>query len=78
MHPLFENIDHLSDNEVEDKIIQLRKKYWQTQNLEIQQQITMLLDSYNLELEQRRAKNKLSQQSQENGDNNLDNLIKVS
>ena len=78
MHPLFENIDHLSDNEVEDKIIQLRKKYWQTQNLEIQQQITMLLDSYNLELEQRRAKQKLSQQSQENGDNNLDNLIKVS
>ena len=78
MHPLFENTESLETSDIENKLTQLNRKYWQTSNPQLQQQIVMLIDGYKLELESRRAKEKLAQQSQENGDNNLDNLIKVS
>ena len=78
MHPLFENTESLETTDIENKLTQLNRKYWQTSNPQLQQQIVMLIDGYKLELESRRAKEKLAQQSQENGDNNLDNLIKVS
>jgi len=78
MHPLFENTESLETSDIENKLTQLNRKYWQTSNPQLQQQIVMLIDGYKLELESRRAKEKLVQQSQENGDNNLDNLIKVS
>jgi len=78
MHPLFENTESLEKSDIENKLTQLNRKYWQTSNPQLQQQIVMLIDGYKLELESRRAKEKLVQQSQENGDNNLDNLIKVS
>jgi len=78
MHPLFENTESLETSDIENKLTQLNRKYWQTSNPQLQQQIVMLIDGYKLELESRRVKEKLAQQSQENGDNNLDNLIKVS
>lgn len=79
MHPLFENTQSLSDNEIEEKVTQLSRKYFQTQNLEVRNQISILLDDYKLELESRRYKQKLeAQQNQENGEKGLDNLIKVS
>ena len=78
MHPLFENTESLETTDIENKLTQLNRKYWQTSNPQLQQQIVMLIDGYKLELESRRAKEKLAQQSQENGDNSLDNLIKVS
>lgn len=79
MHPLFENTQSLSDSEIEEKVLQLNRKYFQTQNPQVQHQISVLLDDYKLELETRRAKQKLeAQQHQENGETGLDNLIKVS
>jgi len=79
MHPLFENTQSLSDSELEEKIMQLNRKYFQTQNLQVRDQISLLLDSYKLELEARRQRQKLEQEKQqENGESGLDNLIKVS
>lgn len=79
MHPLFENTQSLSDNDIEEKVMQLNRKYFQTQNPQVRNQISILLDDYKLELESRRAKQKLeAQQNQENGEEGLDNLIKVS
>ena len=79
MHPLFEGTSSLTDQEIEDKTILLNRRYFQTQNPQVQTQITSLLDDYKLELESRRARQKLeAQQQQENGETGLDNLIKVS
>lgn len=75
MHPLLFNIDQLSDNELEEKIISLHKKYWQTNNPQIQHQISLAIESYKLEQQTRLIRQKNEQQ---NGDNDLDNLIKVS
>ena len=78
MHPLVENTQSLSDSELEEKVMQLNRKYFQTQNLQVRDQISLLLDSYKLELEARRQRQKLAQQQQENDESGLDNLIKVS
>jgi len=78
MHPLFENTQSLSDSELEEKVMQLNRKYFQTQNPQVQHQISLLLDDYKLELEARRQRQKLAQEQQENGESGLDNLIKVS
>lgn len=79
MHPLFENTQSLSDTELEEKVMQLNRRYFQTQNPQLRNQITSLLDDYKLEIESRRHKQKLqAQQQQENGEQGLDNLIKVS
>jgi len=77
MHPLFENAQLLSDVELEEKIYLLNKRYFQTSNLQVRDQISYLLDDYKLELEARRARQKLQQQEQ-NGEEGLDNLINVS
>jgi len=79
MHPLRTSTESLSDNEIEEKVMQLNRRYFQTQNPQVQHQISVLLDDYKLELESRRAKQRLeAQQQQENGESGLDNLIKVS
>lgn len=77
MHPLFESASSLSDSELEEKILVLNRRYFQTHNPQLQQQIVSLLDDYKLELETRRVRQRLQQQ-EENGDNGLDNLIKIS
>ena len=79
MHPLRTSTESLSDNEIEEKVMQLNRRYFQTQNPQVQHQISVLLDDYKLELESRRAKQRLeAQQQQENGKSGLDNLINVS
>lgn len=79
MHPLIENLESLSDSDIEVKVTQLNRKYFQTQNPQLRTQIASLLDGYKLELEARRYKQKLqAQEQQENGEQGLDNLIKVS
>ena len=77
MHPLFENTESLSDAQLEEKILTLNKRYFQTHNPQVQQQIVALLDDYKLELESRRVRQRLQQQEQ-NGDEGLDNLINIS
>lgn len=76
MHPLLNDLGSLSDNDLEQKILEANRKYWQTRNPQVQMQISMFLDAFRLELEQRRVQKKLSEQ--ENGNSDLDSLIKVS
>jgi hypothetical protein len=82
MHPHVGSISHFSENELEEKYFQLQKRYWQSSgNPGLQMQITLLLDEYRLELEARRAKQKLPQpdkNNDENGNKGLDNLINIS
>ena len=80
MHPLFQNSESLSDQQIEDKILLLNKRYFQSPNPQLQQQIILLIDDYKLELESRRARQRLEAQRQqeENGETGLDSLINIS
>jgi hypothetical protein len=76
MHPLLGTLTALSENEIEQKISEASRRYWQTGNFEVREQISMVIDSYKLELENRRIQQRA--QSQQNGNSDLDNLINVS
>lgn len=79
MHPHIGDLSAFSDNELEERYFQLQRRYWQSTNPDLQMQISLLLDEYKLELEARRAKQKLQQsQNQQDGEKGLDNLINVS
>lgn len=75
MHPHVSNISELTDNELEDKLFELQRRYWATRNPDIQNQIRLLLDDYEWEMTTRRHKVK---ENQQDGDNSLDNLINIS
>ena len=75
MHPLAEDFSQLKDNEVEERIQDLSKKYWATQNPNVQRQIAMFLDMYKTEIQSRRAKQLNQLYQKRNKD--LDNLINV-
>ena len=79
-NPLLEGFDGLSDQDIENKIFELNKKYWQaSRNPSLQQQISVLIEQHKEELRTRVALAKQKQQEQqENGDNSLDNLINIS
>ena len=77
-NPLIDNLDNLSTQEVEEKINDLQRKYFQTNNPSLKWQVAHLLDIYKIELQDRRLKDLKSQQSQDNGENSLDNLINIS
>lgn len=76
MHPLAEDFSTLKDAEIESRIQELTKKYWQAHNPSVQTQISLFLDMYQEELRSRRAK--MWQQQYQNRDKGLDDLIKVS
>lgn len=69
-----ESLEELTTNELEQKILKLNGVYFMTENDNVRQQIILMLDTYKLELEARRVKEKLEQQR----DNGLDDLINVS
>ncbi len=74
-NPLVQSFDELSNNEVEEKILQLNKRYWQTQNPQVREQITAILDMYRVEMEARVSK---PIKNVQDDDNSLDNLINIS
>jgi hypothetical protein len=76
-NPLVDNFNKLSDSEIEDKVSELGRKYFQTHNPQLQMQIAAILEMYKEESRARRAKQYL-QQTQQNGENGLDSLIRVS
>lgn len=79
MHnPLVHGLDKLSLNELEEKIIELQRKYFMSNNLQVQVQIQNFLEIYKEELHTRRAIESQRQKEQQDGENGLDNLIKVS
>ena len=55
MHPLSGALSQLKDVELEAKISDLTKKYLMTNNTQLKQQSGMLLETYNMEINTRRA-----------------------
>jgi|TARA_B110000858_G_C17498996_1_gene335131 hypothetical protein len=76
-NPLVDSFADLSDAEVENKSIELQRKYFMTNNPQVQEQISAILDMYQEENRARRAKSYL-QQNEQNGESGLDSLINVS
>lgn len=77
-NPLVDSFSELKDAEIENKIVELQRKYFQAgANPQLQQQVQAILEMYKLEMQDRRSKS-LQKQNQENGDNSLDNLINIS
>ena len=78
MHPFINNLSELSDNEVEEKIFLLQRRFFQTSNPELKSQIQLALDTYKEEMNSRRAIAAQRQKDQQSGENGLDNLINIS
>lgn len=54
MHPLVQGLESLKDSELENKINELTRKYFQTYNPGVQAQIAAVLETYKEELGNRR------------------------
>jgi len=76
-NPLITDLSSLSDSELDAKISELGQKYWQVRNPQLQGQIAVALEMHKDEARTRREKQRMKQQ-EENGDNELDNLINIS
>tara|TARA_B100001094_G_C17437392_1_gene441976 strand:- start:60 stop:299 length:240 start_codon:yes stop_codon:yes gene_type:complete len=77
-NPLVDSFSELKDAEIENKIVELQRKYFQAgANPQLQQQVQAILEMYKLELQERRSKS-LQKQNQDDGENSLDNLINIS
>jgi len=76
MHPLLGNLESLKDNELEQKIFDLSKKYFMTSNPEVKSQMVMVLDGLKEEMSKRRQAQLAALMA--NRDKTLDKLIKVS
>ena len=74
MHPLIDDLTEFTDAQLQEKVVTLQRRYFSTNNIEVQSQITLLIDTYQLEIEKRTCDKKKNQ----NPDNDLDNLINVS
>ena len=77
-NPLVDSFSELKDAEIENKIVELQRKYFQAgANPQLQQQVQAILEMYKLEMQERRSKS-IQKQNQQDGDNSLDNLINIS
>ena len=76
-NPLVDSFDELEDSEIDTKISELSRKYFQTTNPQLQQQLSVILEMYKEEIRSRRAKAAQAQREQ-NGEEGLDNLINIS
>ena len=75
MHPNAKNLSELSNQELEKKILKLNSMYFMTHDDHVRQQMILLLDTYKLELEERKLQQK---KSIEEPKSDLDKLINVS
>jgi hypothetical protein len=76
MHPLIQDLENLTDSELDTKLNDLTKKYFMTTNSHVQRQISIVLDSHKEELNRRRAKE--WQKMSEKLNKNLDKLVNIS
>ena len=74
-NPLVDDFNQLSDQQVEEKLSELGKKYWQTSNMQVRDQIAVVYEMYKHEAQARRAK--AYQRQADDNDNDLDSLINV-
>lgn len=75
MHPLSPDLSAMKETELETKLQELSRRYFQTSNSSLQYQITVLIDMYKQELSIRRSKQ--WQEQTQNLNKDLDNLINV-
>ena len=73
-HPFADNLSQKSDLEIDEALSELTKKFFQTRNPEAQSQISLMIDTYRLELSDRQVKARLDDSSNKD----LDNLINIS
>ena len=73
MHPLITDLSEFTDTQLQEKVVTLQRRYFSTNNPQVQDQISMLIDTYNIEIEHRNNKKK-----KQGPNNDLDNLINVS
>ncbi len=73
--PLLFDFESLKDDEIDQKIQDLSRKYWLTHNADLKMQIIKFMDIYKQELATRKAKAWEQQYQKRNKD--LDNLIQV-
>jgi hypothetical protein len=74
-NPLVDDLSQLSDDEVQQKVTDLTRKYWQSKNPNVQSQIVSMLEIFKQEQQTRQAKK--YQDSQNSNDPDLDNLINI-
>jgi len=77
IHPHVEDLHEISDAELDKRISKLNSAYFMTENGDLRQQMILLIDGYKLELEARKARQRLEQENKDDN-NDLDNLINVS
>lgn len=75
MHPLVDNLDSIKENELENKINELTRKYFLSNNPEVKHQISLILDDYKFALQRKREQ--AYQEMMQSRNKDLDNLIKV-
>jgi hypothetical protein len=77
MHPGVDNLHELTEIQLEEKLQKLNRYYFITENPDLRQQMILVMDTYKIEIQERRAAAK-KKQLEEQGDNGLDDLINVS
>jgi ribosomal protein L29 len=78
LNPLVDSLDDLTITELENKVVELQRKYFMTRNSQVQAQIANILQIYREEAHTRRAIEYERQKNQENGESGLDSLINIS
>tara|TARA_B100001057_G_scaffold424263_1_gene446909 strand:- start:3885 stop:4121 length:237 start_codon:yes stop_codon:yes gene_type:complete len=76
-NPLATDFYDLTDKLLEEKHAELSRKYWMTQNPQVQMQMATIIEQMREELRTRHARAKV-QQNQDQGKKGLDNLINIS
>ena len=77
-HPFSEDTSNMTVSQLQEKLTDLSGKYFKTQNPQVQQQIQTFIEYYKQEIAVKTEKERLEQQqNQQNGNLDLDNLIKV-
>jgi|TARA_B100001027_G_C16051213_1_gene234323 hypothetical protein len=75
LHPFSEDTSNLSINQLYEKINDLTKKYFLTNNTEVKQQIQTFIDYYKQEIKVKEAAER--KKAEENGEIDLDKLINI-
>ena len=76
-NPLATDFYDLSDKMLEEKHAELSRKYWMTQNPQVQMQMAVIIDQMREEIKSRHAREKV-QQNNDQDKKGLDNLINIS
>ena len=76
-NPHLTDLDQYTDSQLEARIIDLQRKYFQSQNLQVKDQIIVVLEMHKEELRNRQMI-AAQKQREQNGESGLDDLINVS